>query len=131
MLSMSCLILAIFGCLVSVMPTASSFIFIRCLEGIGAGGAIVTSYVLCVEYCGVNHREVVTALFHIPINLSHMTLPGISYFLRNFEEFQLALSIPVFFFVGLQWLVMESPKWLMDNDHIDEAVSVMEKFGIL
>lgn len=128
MFVMCCLILAVSGCIVSVMPTASSFIFMRTIEGVGTGGAIITSYVLCIEYCGVRHRETINALFHVPINISHMTLPGISYMFRHFDEFQLAISIPVFLYVGLRWIVMESPKWLMDRDRIYEAVVIMEKF---
>ncbi|XP_063823703.1 solute carrier family 22 member 1-like [Ostrinia nubilalis] len=127
--TISCLILAISGCLVSVMPMEGLFIFMRCIEGIGVGGAIVTAYVLCIEFCGVRHRESVTALFHIPINISHMTLAGISYLLRHCDDFQLALSVPVFFFVAMKWLVMESPKWLMDNDRVEEAAIVMEKIS--
>ncbi|KAM3968332.1 LOW QUALITY PROTEIN: organic anion transporter 3 [Aphomia sociella] len=128
-LTMCYLTLAVSGCLVSAMPTAASFILMRCIEGIGVGGAIVTAYVLCVEYCGVRHRETVTALFHIPVNLSHTTLPGVSYLLRHCDEFQLALSIPIFLFVGLKWLLMESPKWLMDNDYIEQAALVMERLS--
>lgn len=131
MFTLSCLILAVSGCIVSVMPTLSSYTFMRSIEGIGAGGAIITAYVLCIEYCGLKYREIVTAFFHVPINISHMTLPGISYLLRNCDEFQLAISIPVIFYVSLRWLIMESPKWLMDNEHIDEAVRVMEKFASL
>ncbi|XP_045764037.1 organic cation transporter protein-like [Maniola jurtina] len=129
MFSMSCLILAVSGCLVSAMPTAAAYTLMRSIEGIGTGGAIITSYVFCIEYTGVRHREIVTALFHIPLNISHLTLPGISYLLRHCDEFQLALSIPVFFYIGMQWMVMESPKWLMDSDRIDESVVVMEKFA--
>nr|XP_026491037.1 organic cation transporter protein-like [Vanessa tameamea] len=130
MFTMSCLILAVSGCLVSTMPSATAYIFMRNIEGIGTGGAMITAYVLCIEYSGLKHREIVTALFHLPINISHMTLPGISYLLRHCDDFQLALSIPVFFYVTLRWLTMESPKWLMDSGRIDEAVTVMEKIAI-
>ncbi|XP_046978627.1 organic cation transporter protein-like [Vanessa cardui] len=129
MFTMSCLILAVSGCLVSAMPTATAYIFMRNIEGIGTGGALITAYVLCIEYSGLKHREIVTALFHIPINISHMTLPAVSYLLRHCDDYQLALSIPVFLYVTLRWLTMESPKWLMDSGRIDEAVRVMEKIA--
>ncbi|XP_059061163.1 solute carrier family 22 member 1-like isoform X2 [Achroia grisella] len=48
---------------------------------------------------------------------------------KHCDEFQLALSIPVFLIVGFKWLIMESPKWLMDNDHIEQAAMVMEKLS--
>ncbi|XP_047519664.1 solute carrier family 22 member 8-like [Pieris napi] len=129
MFNISCLILAVSGCLLSFMPTIAVFSFIRSLEGIGCGGAIITAFVLCIEYCNLTHREVITALFHIPSNVSHITLPGISYLFRDFDDFQLAISIPVLFFLCSWWLVMESPKWLMDNYKVDRAVAVMEKIG--
>ncbi|XP_039746218.1 solute carrier family 22 member 3-like [Pararge aegeria] len=129
MFTMSCLVLGVSGSLVSAMPSAAAHILIRSIEGIGTGGAIITSYVLCIEYSGVRYREIVTALFHIPLNIGHLTLPGISYLLRHCDEFQLAISIPVFFYVGMRWMVMESPKWLMDNENIDETVVAMEKFA--
>ncbi|KAJ8724752.1 hypothetical protein PYW07_015710 [Mythimna separata] len=125
--SISCLITAISGCLVRIMPTAPSFIFMRCIEGIGAGGAIVTGYVMLVEYCGVRYREMVTALYHVPINVSHMTLPGLSYIMRHCDVFQLALSVPMFLCVLIWCLALESPKWLMDSGDIDKAAIVMEK----
>ncbi|XP_050681608.1 solute carrier family 22 member 3-like [Leptidea sinapis] len=125
----SCSILGVTGCLLTVMPTIAAFTLMRFLEGVGSGGAIITGYVLCIEYCGLRHREVITALYHVPINLSHITLPVVSYLWRHFDHFQLAISIPIFLFIFVWWLAMESPKWLMDNDDIDKAVDVMEKYG--
>lgn len=129
--TLSTLILAIFGSLVSFMPTITSFACVRCLEGFGLGGSVVTSYVFCVEYCSAKHREVITALYHIPINVSHITLSGVSYFLRNCDEFQLAISVPVFLIVTIRWITFESPKWLMDNDEVDKAATLMEKIASL
>lgn len=123
--------MAVFGSIIIVMPTMASYIFIRILEGIGIGGAIVTGYVLCVEYCGVKQREVVSALFHIPLNIGHMTLAGISYLFRDCDEFQLAISIPLFFFISMKWCLLESPKWLMDSNQIEKAALVMEKVSKL
>lgn len=131
MFSTSCLILSISGCLVILMPNVTSLIFMRTIEGIGTGGAMVTSYVLCIEYTGLKYREIITALFHIPINISHTLLPGLSYLLRNCDDLQLALSVPVILYVAIPWLIMESPKWLMDIGKIDKSVIVMEKFSKL
>lgn len=125
MFCVSCLILATFGCLVTVMPNIEAFITMRCLEGFGLGGTIVTSYVLVVEWCGPKHREVITAIYHIPINIGHISLAGVSYLLRHCDEFQLAISVPIFLFVFLYWICQESPKWLIDNQEVDKTVKVM------
>lgn len=120
---------AFFGLLVSAMPTIVTFIFMRFLEGYGVGGLIVTGYVLLVEYCGVKQREFVTPIYHVNFNVGHMVLPGISYLLRNFIHFQIAVSLPVFLFVFLYCSVYESPKWLMDSGQIDKAAAIMTKIA--
>lgn len=129
--SMSCLVIACAGCLVRTMPTTASFIFMRCIEGIGVGGSIVTGYVLCVEYCGTRYREMVSALFHVPINMSHMTLAGMSYIFRHCDTLQLVLSLPMFLCVTLWCIGLESPKWLMDSGNVTKATVVMEKIAKL
>lgn len=129
--SCSYFMIGLFGCLVTVMPNIILFLIMRVMQGAGLGGAIVSSYVLCVEYCGVRHREVVTTLFHLPLNVGHMSLAGISYLLRNYHNFQLAISVPAFIFAAMYWYLLESPKWLMDSNQIDKAVSVMEKIAKL
>lgn len=131
MFSISCLCVAVTGCLVSVMPTAVSYIIMRCLEGIGTGGAIVTGFVYVVEYCGTRYRDIVAALYHIPLTIGHVTLAGVSYLLRNFNQFQLALSVPMFA-VALMWVLLyESPKWLMDSGKVDKAAKVIKKIDKL
>ncbi|XP_022817151.1 solute carrier family 22 member 3-like [Spodoptera litura] len=126
---LSCLTVGVAGCLVAFMPSAIPFIILRCIEGVGVGGAIVTSYVLLVEYCGVSYREAVTALFHIPLNVSHMSLAGVSYLVRNSDDFQLVISVPVFATLFLYCLADESPKWLLDNNRLNEATVIMEKIA--
>ncbi|PZC80099.1 hypothetical protein B5X24_HaOG215440 [Helicoverpa armigera] len=127
--SLSTLLMASAGCLVPFMPTAASFIVIRCIEGIGSGGAIVTGYVLIIEYCGTNYRETVSALYHLPVNVSHLSLAGISYLIRHCDAFQLALSVPAFLCVTPWCLALESPKWLIAHGKIDKATRVLEKIA--
>ncbi|KAF9819080.1 hypothetical protein SFRURICE_000745 [Spodoptera frugiperda] len=123
---LSCAVVGVAGILVAFMPSPTLFMVVRCIEGIGVGGAIVTSYVLLVEYCGLSYRESVTALFHIPLNVSHMSLAGISYLIRDSDSFQLFISVPVFLTLTLFFLCKESPKWLLDNNRVDEAAKIME-----
>uniref|UniRef100_A0A2H1W143 SFRICE_037312 n=1 Tax=Spodoptera frugiperda TaxID=7108 RepID=A0A2H1W143_SPOFR len=129
MFMVTCLIISVSGVLTAYMPTAPTFILMRCIEGAGIGGAIVTSYVLLVEYCGVSYREMVTALYHVPINVSHMTLAGVSYLVRNSDMFQLVISIPMFFCLLLWCMTMESPKWLLDENRVDRASEILIKIA--
>ncbi|KAF9411525.1 hypothetical protein HW555_009717 [Spodoptera exigua] len=129
MFMMTCLIISVSGVLAAYMSTAPTFIAMRCIEGAGIGGAIVTSYVLLVEYCGLGYREMVTALYHVPINVSHMTLAGVSYLIRDSDILQLAISLPVFLCLALWCMIMESPKWLLDENKLDKASAILEKIA--
>ncbi|CAH0668707.1 unnamed protein product [Spodoptera exigua] len=131
MFMMTCLIISVSGVLAAYMSTAPTFIAMRCIEGAGIGGAIVTSYVLLVEYCGLGYREMVTALYHVPINVSHMTLAGVSYLIRDSDILQLAISLPVFLCLALWCMIMESPKWLLDENKLDKASEILEKIAKL
>lgn len=113
------------------MPTAGTYIVVRTIEGWGVGGSIVTVYVLLVEYCGPSYREMVTALFHVPINISHLCLAGVSYFLRDCDVFQIAISIPVLLCCVLFKVTYESPKWLADSGNYDKSFLVMQKIAKL
>ncbi|KAJ2950805.1 hypothetical protein O0L34_g9071 [Tuta absoluta] len=118
---------SIFGCLVALMPNIYLFIVMRFFEGAGAGGGIICGFVLCIEFCSAEHREVITALYHIPFNIGHLTIAGISYLLRHMDHFQLAISIPCLFAPLIKFIMMESPKWLMDNDYIDTLVQGLKR----
>ncbi|CAH0629137.1 unnamed protein product [Chrysodeixis includens] len=125
----SCFVITVAGILVVFMPSAATFIVMRTIEGWGVGGSIVTIYVFLVEFCGPSYREMVTALFHVPINISHCCLAGMSYLFRNCDHFQMVLSIPVILCCLLYWLTYESPKWLVDNQQYDRAFLVMQKIA--
>ncbi|XP_063530720.1 organic cation transporter protein-like [Cydia strobilella] len=122
------LIISLAGCLVTVTPTFLLFCFTRFFEGAGSGGAIVAGYVLCVEFCGTDYRPTVSTFIHIASNLGLICLAGISYLLRDCDQFQLAVSVPVMFCATIKFLLLESPKWLMDKNKKEEAIKVMEKF---
>lgn len=56
-----------------------------------------------MEVVGGKWRTVVSTLHHIPFNLGHMSLALISYFIRNWREFQLAITLPALFFFTYWW----------------------------
>lgn len=127
----TCLILCVVGIINSQMTNLYVYTVLRVIEGIGLGGSIVTSFVLLVEYCGPRNREAIVALYHIPINVGHMTLAGVSYFVRDCDFFQITITVPLFIFLLMYVFTSESPKWLLDKNRIDEAVKIMDKIGKL
>ncbi|XP_063636060.1 solute carrier family 22 member 1-like [Cydia splendana] len=121
------IIISLAGCLVTVTHTFWLFCITRFFEGAGNGGAIVSGYVLCVEFSGTDYRPSVSTFIHMASNLGLICLACISYLLRDCDQFQLAISVPVMFCAIIKFLLLESPKWLMDKNKKEEAIKVMEK----
>lgn len=59
--------------------------------------------IIAMEVVGGKWRTVVSTLHHIPFNLGHMSLALISYLIRNWREFQLAITLPALFFFTYWW----------------------------
>lgn len=80
-----------------------------------------------MEIIGINWRELISVLFHVPFNLGHLTLAGFAYYIRDWRRLQFALSIPSIILISYFWLIPESPRWLYTVGRIDETVVVLKK----
>ncbi|XP_061706756.1 solute carrier family 22 member 3-like [Cydia pomonella] len=129
MFSISFVLTGIAGVAVSQSPNMKAFYAFRFFEGLGAGGTIVTSFVLLIEYTGMKYRETVTAVYHLPVNLSHLLLAGVSYGLRNAFDFQLAVSVPMFLFGFAVFFLNESPLWLLTRKYKSRTVKAMQSIA--
>lgn len=87
---------------------------------------MVTSFVLTMELIGAKYRETVGIIYQIPFNLGHLTLPVFGYYLRDWNMFQLAISLPSVVFLSYYFLLPESPRWLLTAGKTAEAVKIME-----
>lgn len=103
------------------------FTTMRFLLGLSVGGIMVTSFVIMMEFIGVEYREVASSLYQVPFNCGHMMLPAISYFLRDFSHFQMAISAPSAILLSYFILVPESPRWLIAVNRTDEAIIILER----
>ena len=85
------------------------------------------SFVIIMEIVGTKWREVFSVLYQLPFNIGHMGISGFAYFLRNWHDFQLAISIPSIILISYYWLIPESPRWLLTVGRIEDATNVLAK----
>ncbi|XP_073955116.1 organic cation transporter protein-like isoform X1 [Choristoneura fumiferana] len=121
---------AVFLQLISGVATAYSvnwymFTALRFMLAVATGGTMVTSFVLTMELIGAKYRETVGIIYQIPFNLGHLMLPMFGYYLRDWDKFQLAISLPSIIFLSYYFLLPESPRWLLTTGRTDEAVKIM------
>ncbi|XP_045769650.1 organic cation transporter protein-like isoform X1 [Maniola jurtina] len=122
---------AVFLQLIAGVTTAYSvnwymFTSLRFLLAIATGGTMVTSFVLTMELIGTRYRDTVGIIYQIPFNLGHLTLPLFGYYLRDWNMFQLAISLPSILFLSYYYLLPESPRWLLTAGRIDDALKIIK-----
>ncbi|XP_046977702.1 organic cation transporter protein-like isoform X1 [Vanessa cardui] len=122
---------AVFLQLLAGVTTAYSvnwymFTSLRFLLAVATGGTMVTSFVLTMELIGTKYRDMIGIIYQIPFNLGHLTLPLFGYFLRNWNTFQLAISLPSILFLSYYFLLPESPRWLMTAGRVDDALKILK-----
>lgn len=82
-----------------------------------------------MELIGSKWRDVLSILFQIPYIFGHLTLPLLSYHLRDWRHLELAISIPSLVLISYYWIMPESPYWLFSVGRIDDTVDVLEKIA--
>ncbi|XP_041980013.1 organic cation transporter protein-like isoform X2 [Aricia agestis] len=127
---------AVFLQLIAGVTTAYSvnwymFTTLRFLLAVATGGTMVTSFVLTMELIGTKYRDTVGILYQIPFNLGHLTLPVFGYFLRSWDKFQLAISLPSILFLSYYYLLPESPRWMITAGRSEQAVKILKKAALM
>lgn len=114
------------GIAVAYSPWYSMFVIMKFINAAVTGGAMVISFVLVMELVGTEWRTFMGIIYQIPFNFAHLTMPLISYFLRDWHHFQIAISIPSLVLVSYYWVLPESPRWLLTGGQKDKAVQILQ-----
>lgn len=117
----------IFGILIAFVESFILFNLFRFIVGMTVGGTMVIGFVEVMEFCGTKYRPPLSALYHFPFNLGHLSLPAFGYYLRNYSNLQLAISAPVVVLFCYFCLLPESPRWLLAMRRTEEAIKLCER----
>lgn len=89
------------------------------------GVAIVTG----LELVHPSKRELAGISINYMWIIGEFILAGLSYWLRNWRDLQLALSVPFAFFSVYYFLLDESPRWLLAKGRNKEAQDIIRKIA--
>lgn len=89
----------------------------------------VTSFVLVMELVGPSHRTALGLLYQIPFNFGHLSLAGLAYLLRDWRHLQLAISLPSLLLLTYQFILPESPRWLLATGKTENAEKIMVRIA--
>lgn len=115
------------GVVAAYAPDFWVFTILRFFVGLSVGGSMVTGFVIVMEFMGSQYRELASAMYQVPFNMGHLLLPVFSYFLRDFSEFQLAISAPAVILLAYFVLIPETPRWLIAVKRTDEAITILKR----
>ncbi|XP_022237075.1 organic cation transporter protein-like isoform X2 [Limulus polyphemus] len=125
---LTCIALSLLSGLACAFSTTFvMFIIFRFIIASGISGATTTSFVLLMESVGVDYRDVLGICFEFGWALGYIILPGLAWFIRDWSNLQLAITVPVALFFSLWWFLPESPRWLLSQNKAEQLQKELEK----
>ncbi|CAK6446469.1 unnamed protein product [Pipistrellus nathusii] len=125
----SCFGVGVTGVVVAFAPNFPVFVVFRFLQGVFGKGTWMTCYVIVTEIVGSKQRRIVGIVIQMFFTLGIIILPGIAYFIPNWQGIQLAITLPNFLFLLYYWAVPESPRWLVTRKRGDEALKILRSIA--
>nr|KAF6508036.1 solute carrier family 22 member 3 [Rousettus aegyptiacus] len=125
----SCFGVGVAGVVVAFAPNFPVFVVFRFLQGVFGKGTWMTAYVIVTEIVGSKQRRIVGIVIQMFFTLGIIILPGIAYFIPNWQGIQLAITLPNFLFLLYYWVVPESPRWLITRKEGDKALKILRSIA--
>lgn len=122
----SCFGVGVTGIVVAFAPNFTVFVVFRFLQGVFGKGTWITCYVIVTEIVGSKQRRIVGIVIQMFFTLGIIILPGVAYFIPNWQGIQLAITLPNFLFLFYYWVVPESPRWLVIQKKGEKALNVLQ-----
>lgn len=123
----SLVIQVIFGLLAAVAPEFWSFTITRLVVGATTSGVFLVAYVIAMEMVGPSKRLVAGVICQMFFSMGYMLTALFAYYISDWRLLQMALTIPGLFFFSYWWLIPESTRWLLSNNRVTEAKSLIHK----
>ncbi|KAJ0179285.1 hypothetical protein K1T71_004997 [Dendrolimus kikuchii] len=97
------------------------YIALQFLQTAVGGGAFSASYILAAEIVGPKYRVITSATISSMFALGQVYLGLIAYAVPEWQKLSLVLFSPVFVLISYQWLLTESPRWLLSKNKPEKA----------
>ncbi|XP_054635019.1 solute carrier family 22 member 7-like [Dunckerocampus dactyliophorus] len=121
MLLLSYLSSMLFAVLSAFSTSYILFVVMRFFTGMSLAGISIISFVLNIEWFGVEQRTLYGIIFSLDWTVGSWILAGFAYLVNEWRPLILAVTSPLLLaLVGWRWLP-ESARWLMANGKVDAA----------
>ncbi|XP_032676720.1 organic cation transporter protein-like isoform X4 [Odontomachus brunneus] len=80
-----------------------------------------------MEIVGTKWRAAITVLYQFPFALGHLSLAGLAFWFRHWQQLQIAITLPSIILLSYWWLAPESPRWLLAMGRQKAACKILQK----
>ncbi|XP_047375584.1 solute carrier family 22 member 11 isoform X5 [Sciurus carolinensis] len=127
MLSWCCLQAAVASTSTVFSPNFLTYCSLRFLAAFGIAGIILTLSTLMVEWTTTHKRAATMTMLGCTYSMGQMALAGLAFALRDWQDLQLAVSVPLFVISLMSWWLPESARWLIIRGRTEQALRELKK----
>lgn len=98
----------------------------RVIVGLTIPAVYQIPFIIALELVGPNYRSFVTVMTCTFYTFGLMILAAITYFVQDWRQLTLATSVPFLLYFLYACVMPESPRWLLAEDRLEEALKVLE-----
>ncbi|XP_043206324.1 organic cation transporter protein-like [Amphibalanus amphitrite] len=103
----------------------AAFVTLRFITAMAGSGVFGCMFILTMEVMGPRWRALVGLVYQIPFSFGFMSLSAAAYLVRDWRYLQLVISAPSVLMLGFWCVLPESPRWLIMQDRLPEALDVL------
>ena len=123
----SIMLLLLSGCAAYLAPFYSIYLLARLLAGVANSGTTLAGYIIALELVDPKHRPIPGIVWHVVNAVGNLVLLAFAYYIRDWRNLMLAITLPCMAFL-LYWRNLpESPRWLILQGRIDEAEGIIQQ----
>ncbi|KAJ8250504.1 hypothetical protein COCON_G00224260 [Conger conger] len=105
------------------------FSILRFFTGLGLTGISIITYVLSIEWVGIENRAFIGVLGSMSWSLGNMLLAGFAYLVNEWRFLVIVITSPLGLAVLTWWWLPESARWLLVNGKVKRAHRYLMKCG--
>eukprot|EP01134_Creolimax_fragrantissima_P006371 CFRG6371T1 len=110
----------------SLVPQFWMYLVMNLCSGIGCGGVLMVSFVICVEWFSSDFRELVGVVVNVFFPIGSLLLVPIAYIIRSWRMLSATVALTCLLAAPFYGWLPESPHWLVAQGREDEALQEID-----
>ena len=128
MLGLICCV-SIFGTAGAFSPNYPLFLCSVWISGFGSIGIGTTIFVWAMEILPSREKTIVGCSHLLNYTIGGLFVALIAYLLPHWRKMLIAMNAPFVLMLTIYWIVLESPRWLINKGHIGRATVIVQNIS--